>query len=792
MGRSEIFSLRFSLFLIGAALTASVGGSCAGEAVRPLKKYSLGFDGTAHAVCKHAADLIPREAGAFEIRFYPLSAGDQKIIGKTPIGSGYVIGIDENRRIYAEFWDREGRHFVLLAGEVELGRWNHVLITYSPREKKAVAYLNGREAGFQAISDQPLGHNSSPFVVGAAPWDTSSFTYRGLVSRIRIYDASFTAWEAQKIFRGAVARDNLAAEWLFRQGAGSVVPDSSGKGHALQLKYTKWVEEKRITEFADLIHGPQVEPVWLKKPRASIYPRSKSPAEPFYLFDGSSCDLETRFFLTTLQGMVNRDRPRLYLCLKKPSETANPAEDLAAAHDRRWYDWLRKNGYLPQGRGLRSVEEVIATFKPEGVIQPDPDFPASVNLATMLAGVKGIPAAFPATVKKYGLHVEEDLRGRWKTNTEAYRWAFETLWPQMDHTCLAFLAPSVKLAPLRDYLTAKRIFTFWITGSKDGKNAYSNPALEAREIGRILGRMPVNIPVLGYPWAGDGVGIGEGGGVRLLSRYAKFLVPTDWKGNLSVWTGLEAKTKKFTQKPPRPLRLDRSKIYVTFLMSDGDNLNTWYDYFPAYWKSELRGRIPIAWTMGPSLIDLQAPLLDYYYSTLSETDSFGAAVSGIGYVYPQYYAAAYGKERAKVWYDFLDLTARYMRKLDQRWIWTMGTGERKGKIFRDYVSRIPSLKAIFADYGGKTPYEKADYVVDGVPVFHSINRSDKKRILIDIRSQIPSEPPAFMHVFLLNWNYKYQDIKKLVDSLPRNVLVVRPDELAALYLEYIKSQEHKK
>jgi len=790
MTRPVRFSLGLPLLLGTALISASLLGSCAGEPLAPPRKYALGFDGTSHALSPHAADLIPRGEAAFEMRIYPLAAGNQKIIGKTPIGSGYVIGIDENRRVYAEFWDREGRHFVLLAGRVELGKWNHVLVTYSPREEKAVAYLNGREAGSQAISKEPLGRNTSSFVAGAAPWDTNSFTYRGLVSRIRIYDASFTAWEAEKIFRGAVPRDRLAAEWLFRQGAGPVVPDSSGKGHALKLKYTKWVEEKRIDEFTKLVHGPEAEPVWLKRPRSSIYPRSKAPAEPFYLYDGSACDMATRFFLTTLQGVVNRDRPRLYLCLNKPSGTANPAEDLAAAHDRRWYEWLSRNGYVPRARELASVEEVLATFKPKGVIQVDPGFPASVNLATMLAGVKEVPAAFPQTAKKYALRVEEDLRGRWETNAEAYRWAFENLWPQMDHTCLAFLAPAAELAPLRDYLTAKRIFTFWITGSRDGKNVYSNPALEAREIGRLLGRMPVNIPVLGYPWAGDGVGIGEGGGVRLLSRYAKFLVPTDWKGNLSVWTALEAKTKKFRQKPRRSLRLDRSKVYITFLMSDGDNLNTWYDYFPAYWKSKLRGRIPVAWTMGPSLIDLQAPLLDYYYSSLTETDSFGAAVSGIGYVYPQHYAAAYGGNRERVWHEFLDLTAEYMRKLDQRWIWTMGTGERKGKIFRDYASRIPGLEAVFADYGGKTPYEKANYLAGGVPVFHSVNRTDKNRILIDIRSQIPSEPPAFMHVFLLNWNYDYEDIRRIVDSLPRNVAAVRPDELAALYLEYLKGKRN--
>ena len=337
---------------------------------------------------------------------------------------------------------------------------------------------------------------------------------------------------------------------------------------------------------------------------------------------------------------------------------------------------------------------------------------------------------------------------------------------------------------------AKRIFCFWITGTRDGDNEYSDPREEAQQIGRMLGRMPVNIPVLGYPWAGDGVGIGEGGGVTLLSRYAKFLVPADWKGNLSVWTGLSAKQPVFRQKPPRPLKLDTSAVYVTFLMSDGDNLNTWYDYFPGYWSSPLRGTIPVAWTMGPSIIDLQAPLVDFYYSSMTDTDSFGAAVSGIGYIYARHYAAAYGTEREAIWRDFLSLTARAMQTLDQRWIWVMRAGPRQGQGLRDYAEHLPDLTAILADYGGRTPYADANYLLGRTAVFHSVNRYGRDQIAADIRNQIPKELPAFMHVFLHNWTYRYRDIQRLLDELPDNVIAVRPDELARLYREHVRRSQH--
>ena len=74
-------------------------------------------------------------------------------------------------------------------------------------------------------------------------------------------------------------------------------------------------------------------------------------------------------------------------------------------------------------------------------------------------------------------------------------------------------------------------------------------------------------------------------------------------------------------------------------------------------------------------------------------------------------------------------------------------------------------------------------------VFHSINRWGKNQILGDIRSQIPKKLPAFMHVFLHNWTYKYDDIHRLVSALPPNVVVVRPDELALLYRQHVSEKK---
>jgi|GEM_PF-879588 len=582
--------------------------------------------------------------------------------------------------------------------------------------------------------------------------------------------------------------DNLAPKQaynLFIDGQKAIETTADKYGSVL---WTVTVPQKKGTlSFEVFRAGSSIEPVW-KTDFDSVYPRSKTPAETVYVYDAFDYDADTKVFLTTLQGIVNKDKPRLYLILGKPGDTAAPKEDLETKHDLRWLYWLDENDYLKNVQKIDSIEQVIEMFDIREVILADCDVPASLNVGTTLAGIKGMPLAYAEHVEKYNLTVAESLKGRWTSNADAYKWIFENYWPKMNHTVIAFLAPDGNLSQLRDYIVSKNIFTFWISGDVDGASHYADSDKEEELMRDILSKVPVNIPVLGYPWAGHGVGIGELQGVALLSEYAKFLVPTDWKANLSVWTGIEAKNETFRQLPPRQVELDKNKIYATFLLSDGDNLNTWYDYFPMYWESEYRGQIPIAWTIGPSLIDLQAPLLDYYYDTLKPTDSFGAAVSGLGYVYPQNYAVAFGENRQDVWQQYLDLTRQYMEKLDINWAWLWRFGPTDGPLLRDFRNSIDELQIVFAGYGSRTPYDRANYFTQGMPVLYGVKglaeHSDNPADASGLLKQVPEQKPAFMHIFLHNWTYKYRHIAELKANLGDDFVFVRPDELAALYKQY--------
>jgi len=533
----------------------------------------------------------------------------------------------------------------------------------------------------------------------------------------------------------------------------------------------------------------EAEPVWLSGDRESVLPRSPKPADMIYTFDVAGVNGEDCTLLTTLQGLVNRDKPELYVVSSTGPSTYHD--------DFKWIKWLKENGYVNDYTSIDNFKDVLEKWNINEVILIDPELPASVNVATMMAAFEGIPVAYPGTVERFGLNVKIDLTGRFQTNIEAYQWAFDEYWDRMNHSVVAWYTPQASHQHLRDYLVAHKIFTFWVTGEGEGTPENSNTKAESEFIRKLMAeKMPVCIPVLGFPYTENG-GIDEVEGVQIISRSGKYLVCSDWMPNQSVWSGLEAKKKQYKQLPARSVELEDDKVYVTLLMSDGDNMNTWFSWFPEYWESPQHGRIPMAWAMGPALLDMRGPLVDYYYDGLTPADSIGCALTGIGYVLPVAFAADFKEEhRDKIWKDYLRTTDEYMQKFDMNWLHSHRTARIKDMPYDD-MAELSAVKSIFSDYWGWLSYDKTHYLVGDVPVFHALQvsnpfmgsnyilRNDPINIIL---KHTPQERPLFMHIFLENWNWKFPAVEKLVDGLPEDFVVVRPDEMTALYEQWQKQQ----
>jgi hypothetical protein len=91
---------------------------------------------------------------------------------------------------------------------------------------------------------------------------------------------------------------------------------------------------------------------------------------------------DTMHLLAALQGLVNRESPRLYVfyCYEFGADT-----------DAFWFDWLRgEDGWLKDAavRRLATLDEALQVFRAdfEGLVVYDPKVPATANLASTAAG----------------------------------------------------------------------------------------------------------------------------------------------------------------------------------------------------------------------------------------------------------------------------------------------------------------------------------------------------------------------------------------------------------------------
>lgn len=104
---------------------------------------------------------------------------------------------------------------------------------------------------------------------------------------------------------------------------------------------------------------------------ATICPKGNAPAKTLYVADVSGLSLDDQLFFSSLQGITAQKQPRIYLIRD-------------AKADRFWLDWMPKKGYAEKTIEVQPWD-LPKLFRSEinGAVVPDPDLPATVNVATM-------------------------------------------------------------------------------------------------------------------------------------------------------------------------------------------------------------------------------------------------------------------------------------------------------------------------------------------------------------------------------------------------------------------------
>ena len=142
--------------------------------------------------------------------------------------------------------------------------------------------------------------------------------------------------------------------------------------------------------------------------------------------DGTAASYDEAMLAASLQGLMNRTGPSVYVVSR-----TNKRPDY-------WLNIFRAEGKWMNGRQIIPVPDMDAFFKlasgsVKGAVIWDTLVPASMNVATTIAGVEdGIvlsPESAAKYLKKWKLKVIRDLRGMFtgtetgSSKNDAYRWA---------------------------------------------------------------------------------------------------------------------------------------------------------------------------------------------------------------------------------------------------------------------------------------------------------------------------------------------------------------------------------
>ncbi len=186
----------------------------------------------------------------------------------------------------------------------------------------------------------------------------------------------------------------------------------------------------RLPCFAVLVATAGGAPSGIEWPENRLLP-AFAEVESLQVIDVRREPGEVQLMLACLQGLVNREKLRLYLIdhSEEGSET-----------------WLRELK-VPIERSddpvglVRRFREVV-----KGLVIYDPALSDSVNVATTLAGQRDALVVSPAWAERLaaeglGFKVVTDLRGRFSNRLEAYRWQFEHLRAGANPRLLVGLAP---------------------------------------------------------------------------------------------------------------------------------------------------------------------------------------------------------------------------------------------------------------------------------------------------------------------------------------------------------------
>jgi hypothetical protein len=379
-------------------------------------------------------------------------------------------------------------------------------------------------------------------------------------------------------------------------------------------------------------------PAWLTN---HYFPRFATPDKLYAIDIPNGIPESVAITLVSLQGIVNREKPIVYLVFDRYSEF--------------WLSEIQKSARIALSRinSTEGLDVVLSEFrsKVRGLVVYDPSVPDTLNVATTIAGLEDRLIVDPSQVDelrdKYALSDVLDLRTYvttygWNNQNEGrvklYEWVYDNLWNRVDRRIIGVANPGPPVSRwattigVREYVVALRLVTLYLSAT--------DPT-QTRLYERFLSTAPK--PAVVFGWTGFQSDTEEDPTVSLVSSYGHWVSvlshPFDpfKPSNLSVLSGVAPPLVKYNPRidPQRVLRTTEPGVYVTAYVTDGDNMGG-YDYTLGWdqWAAYGDSDVSIGWTVNPVLIDVAPIIWNFYVNNAGSQTTMVSGAGAAGYMDP--------------------------------------------------------------------------------------------------------------------------------------------------------------
>ncbi len=494
--------------------------------------------------------------------------------------------------------------------------------------------------------------------------------------------------------------------------------------------------------------------------------------------DIKSSDVDERITFLTLQGLINKKQPQVYL--------------LSNEHCEFWVDYYQQRFDIQHTR-TDSVYTLLEMFRDKisGYRIYDPDNLYTINLASVMASLDYALPIHPqheAKMKQAGLRCIDDLQGKFKDRYDAYRWSIDNLYSLCSQRVIANFCmdrphwPSHVITAL-DFFVSRDAFQVDLSSSR------AHPK-DMSLLGEIYERMEKPGCVVGWHCARDL----EHEAVSLAADHGIFVICNLSSPNYSIHQSVKpAEPSTLSQAlPPAKQAAStkvESKVYIAPLITDGDAAWAMTNRMDDKWTNSERGKAPMNWGFMPAVYHLGPGMLQYYIETRTDNDYLIAGPSGIGYTYPHLHPDPL---------PFLQMTRESMKRLDLRianivtWDPRLSHKGVNPTGFHNLMRReIPEALGFVRGLGDSL--WEPSILDDGAPVVYSslaIHRGDDpNERLQDLIKACPNRP-LFIFAYV-NHSITLAQLLETANKNSKNVEFLRLDEFMIKLKTAIKTGQVK-